>query len=266
MKHALILLCLMVGSARAAEPAAEHPLMPVLKLAYERLAYLDTQIQDYTCDFVKQERIDGRLLQREYASLKLRHERIQDGRLVPLAVYLQFLGPDDIEGREVLYVQGRNNGQLIARRGGPRLSYITMAMDPRGELAMQRSHYPITEIGIKSLIERLIEVGEEDLQYGECDVKYFENVTVDRRPCTVIEVTHPFRRTNFRYHVARIFIDDQLRLPIRYASYTWPDEPDGQPRLVEEYTYLNLRFNVGLADKDFDTHNKDYGFGDHVSR
>ncbi|MEE8451375.1 MAG: DUF1571 domain-containing protein, partial [Thermoguttaceae bacterium] len=115
--------------------------------------------------------------------------------------------------------------------------------------------------GIKSLIKRLYEVGREDIRYGECDVQYFEDVAVNGRSCTVIQVTHPVRRTNFRYHVARIFLDDELQVPIRYAAYDWPTGGDNRPALVEEYTYIDLKLNIGLTDWDFDTRNEAYGFG-----
>jgi hypothetical protein len=31
--------------------------------------------------------------------------------------------------------------------------------------------------------------------------------------------------------------------------------------LVEEYTYADLRLNVGLEDRDFDASNAEYAFG-----
>jgi len=74
------------------------------------------------------------------------------------------------------------------------------------------------------------------------------------------QVIHPVRRPHFRYHMARIFIDDELQLPIRYASYDWPENPGGQPRMMEEYTYLDLKLNVGLTDRDFDYRNENYNF------
>ena len=55
-------------------------------------------------------------------------------------------------------------------------------------------------------------------------------------------------------------MDDELQLPIRYASYDWPAAPGQEPPLLEEYTYLNMKVNVGLTDADFDRGNKDYGF------
>ena len=85
---------------------------------------------------------------------------------------------------------------------------------------------------------RLVEVGEQDLKYGECEVKYFSHAKINQRPCTVIQVVHPLPRDVFLFHLARaLFVDDEWKLPIRYESYDRPTEPGGEPRLIEEYTY-----------------------------
>ena len=262
MQHALISLLIVAAQGHGLEPVEEHPLTPVLRLAYDRYQQTGTQIKDYSCILVKRERIDGRLLQREHALVKVRHAQVADGRVsVPFSVYLRFFGPAEMKGREAIYVEGQNHGKLIARRGGTRLAYFTTALDPRSDLAMRRNRYPITEIGVRNLIKRLYEVGREDIRYGECDVNYLKGVTVNQRVCTAIEVIHPVRRSNFRFHIARIFIDDKFQVPIRYASYDWPDRRGGPPPLLEEYTYLDLKLNVGLTDRDFDTRNEAYGFG-----
>ena len=125
---------------------------------------------------------------------------------------------------------------------------------------MKGQRYPITELGIANLTKRLIEVGEHDKQYGECDVKFFQGAKVMDRVCTIIQVTHPVPRRNFIFHMARIYVDDQLNLPIRYEAYDWPDKPGEKPVLLEEYTYVNLKVNQGLTDADFDVHNPQYGF------
>ena len=67
----------------------------------------------------------------------------------------------------------------------------------------------------------------------------------------MIEVIHPTPRRNFRFHKAQVFIDNELRVPIRYAAYLWPENPGEQPPLEEEYTYLNLKLNNGFTDADF---------------
>ena len=73
-------------------------------------------------------------------------------------------------------------------------------------------------------------------------------------------MVHPVPRRNFRFHIARIFVDKELGVPIRYASYDWPKNPGDQPGLIEEYTYLNMKLNQGFADADFSPDNPDYNF------
>jgi len=232
----------------------EHPLMPSIRMAREGLRRIDANISDYTCKLVKRERINGEVLPREFMAVKIRHE--------PFSVYMYFLGPKNIRGRECIYVEGQNDNKLIAHEGGGKISRSlpTVEIDPNGFLAMRNQRYPITEVGVRNLIYRLIERAEPDTKYGECDVQIYRNAKVNGRVCTGLEVTHPVRRKNFLYHKARIFIDDELQLPIHYSSYDWPSTPGGPAELIEEYTYLDIKVNPGLTDKDFDRNNPDYAF------
>ena len=74
---------------------------------------------------------------------------------------------------------------------------------------------------------------------------------VNKRSTTCIRVYHPVPRDNFQFHIAKVFIDDELGVPIRYEAYTWPKQPGGEPVLDEEYTYLDVKINVGFTDADF---------------
>jgi hypothetical protein len=112
-----------------------------------------------------------------------------------------------------------------------------------------------------NLAKRLVEVAEHDKQFGECDVNFYPNAKVNGRICTCVQVSHPVPRRNFRFHLARVFIDDELTIPIRYEAYDWPQEAGGQPVLLEEYTYMNVKTNNGFTDADFDPKNTAYKFG-----
>jgi outer membrane lipoprotein-sorting protein len=86
------------------------------------------------------------------------------------------------------------------------------------------------------------------------------NAKVNGRVCSCVQVVHPVPRRNFRFHLARVFIDDELLIPIRYEAYDWPHEEGGQPVLMEEYTYMNVKINNGFTDADFDPKNTAYKF------
>jgi hypothetical protein len=231
----------------------EHPHTPVLKMAYVALERMDKSIADYECLMVKRERIDGKLGDHQYVHSKVRTK--------PFSVYLYFLAPDAVKGREVIYVDGQNDGKLIAHDSGFKGRLLKrIYLDPTSPLAMNGQRYPITKLGIRNLTKELIDVGEHDKQFGECDVKFFQGAKVQDRVCTCIQVVHPVPRKNFKFHLARIYIDDELKVPIRYESYDWPQKEGGQPVLLEEYTHTKLKINVGLTDADFDPDNPNYNF------
>lgn len=230
---------------------AEHPMMPAIRWAKGELPRIE-KIEDYTCTLVKREQVDGQLTEHQYIYLKVRHE--------PFSVYMYFLAPSGMKGQEALYVANANDGKLQAHGSGLVGLLKTFSLDPTGPLAMKGNRYPITEVGILNLVRKLIEVGDHDVQYGECDVRVTKNAKVNDRICTMLEFTHPVPRREFRFNVARVYIDDELNLPIRYEAFGWPTERDGKPVLLEEYTYVNLKLNQGLKDIDFSTNNPDYQF------
>lgn len=242
------------ASDAAANVAGEHPLEPALALAAKGLASIKANINDYSCTVVKRERIDGKLGEHEYMFAKIRQK--------PFSVYLFFLGPEAVKGQEVIYVDGLNDGNMLAHAGsGVRAMVGTVALKPQSMLAMQGNRYPITELGVENLAKRLVEVAQHDKQFGECEVNFFPNAKVNGRICTCVQVVHPTPRRNFRFHQARVFIDDELLIPVRYEAYDWPEQAGGAPVLMEEYTYMNVKINQGFTDADFDPKNPSYKFG-----
>jgi hypothetical protein len=227
-----------------------HPLEPALRVAKEGLAFIDANIRDYQAILYKQERIDGELQEQEVAYIKVRHD--------PFSVHLFFLKPH--RGRECLYVEGANEGKLLAREGsGLKRRVGVVKLDPDGHFAMAGQKYPITKIGVRKLTSELIDVATNDVNFGECEVLTSQTEIGaqggEKRPVTLITVIHPTPRRSFRFHKAEVFIDNELRVPIRYAAYMWPASPEEQPPLEEAYTYVNMQVNNGFTDADFDPEN-----------
>lgn len=144
----------------AAQPRSDHPFAPAVKRAKASLAAM-AAIKDYSAVMVKQERINGKLNDMEFMHAKIRNE--------PFSVYLRFLAPKGIRDREVIYIAGQNDGNLIAHES-PNRGLIgilaqtklvgSTSLAPTSTLAMIGNRYPITEIGLLNLTKRLIEVGE----------------------------------------------------------------------------------------------------------
>lgn len=239
---------------------SQHPLAGALKIAVDAYEHIQQNVHDYECRFMRRERVDGELGAYEYMDAKVRHAR-QNGELgkVPYSVYLKFLKPAALRDREVLYVDGLYRNRLIVHNGGGSFSYVTTELRPESNLAMHGNRYPITEFGFENLLKRLIEVAQEDiLREAECKVTFYENSKINQRPCTGVLVVHPERDAASRFHMARVFLDKELKIPLLFESYDWPAETGGKPQLLEQYSYSDVRLNVGLTDADFDRENPSY--------
>jgi hypothetical protein len=239
-----------------------RPLDTALQIARDGLAQCRTQVNDYTAMLVKRETVDGVLSEHEFMFVKVRNRKIVNGQLVsPLSVYLTYLKPASVKGREVVYVEGKNDGNLIAHEGGFKGRFLpTVPLPPTGMLAMRGQRYPITEIGIENLMVKLIERGETARQFPDVTCTFRKNAKVKDRVCTVLEVTQPNRHPQLEFYQAQVFIDDAYNLPVRYIAYDWPSKQGDPLKVIEEYNYLDLKLNVGLTDADFDPKNPQYNF------
>jgi len=226
----------------------KHPLQPVMHVMRGVLDHIDQQVQDYSCTLIKRERLDDELGERQHIFMKVRQQ--------PFSVYMHFLQPH--KDREVLYVAGMNDGDLIALDGGwKRKIMAPVSLDPEGMLAMSGQKYPITRVGMRNLCEEYLKTLEEDIQYSECEVDINPNSRIGGRSATLIQVMHPTPRKAFRSHISRIFLDNELRVPVHFDAFLWPAEANGTPPLEESYTYTNLKINQGFTSKDFDKENPD---------
>ncbi|MDR0520680.1 MAG: DUF1571 domain-containing protein [Planctomycetaceae bacterium] len=242
---------------------AEHPLIPVIRWA-ERERPKIADIKGYTATVQKQECIGGVVQGFQIMETKVRHN--------PFSVYIKFRFPKEMNGQEAIYVRGQNDSKLFAHGVGVQKMVGTLKLDPNGILAMRGNKYPITEMGILNLVDKLLEVGRKDSQYGECDVSYKEDCKIggvkDKdgnykkppRECTLIQVTHPVPRKEFIFHIARIYVDKELNVPIQYESYDWAKKAGEPPMLIEAYSYIDLNLNVKLTDEDFDYQNPKYSY------
>lgn len=246
--------------AASNEQMGTHPLDSVLELARDALARMQNEVDDYTGRLIKRERIKGVLGSEVQMQFKIRTRRESEGKVTrPLSAYLKFIEPKSARGREVIWTEGANGNKLIGHEGGY-LNLMRVELEPTGMLAMMDNKYPITEIGLTRLVEKLIEKGERDRLVGPCEVQIIEDQHVGDRNCRLIQVTHPQPDPRYDFHIAQIFIDTERMIPLRYAAFLWPKEVGGEPLLEEEYTYLDVKLNVGLTNADFDPNNKAYNY------
>ena len=238
---------------------AEHPFDPLLKLAELSLQEIDENIKDYTATLISQVRIGEKVKDEKYLALKIRHARTEGKKKIPFSVYTLFLKPQANVGQEAIWVEGQNNDNLIGHANGL-MNIKRFYLSPDGPIAMEGNRYPIRLIGMRNLIVKMVDMAKDEREYGECTVTLKRNVEVNGRLCTMFEAAHPVKRDYFDFHIARIYIDDNHNIPVAYEGFLWPEEEGDEPPLLERYFYTDIKFNVGLTDKDFDPSNEEYNY------
>ena len=228
--------------------ADNHPLKPCVTRAEESLQALQA-LQDYSAVLFKQEMLQNKLLT-QTMFVKFRQ--------APFSVYLKFEQPH--AGREVIYVDGLNKGKLLAHDAGFRSLAGTVTFLPASKEALAENRYPITQAGMAKMLEAVIAQWQAEAQYQEIVVSDFASVKVSDEPCVMLETIHPQPRDHFKFHKTRLYLQTETKLPIRLEQYGWPEKEGGEPVLMEEYTYTQIKTNLGLTDVDFDKTNKAYQF------
>jgi len=238
------------------EIASQHPLTPVIEYARQEQNYLRQTVVDFTCRLVKREQIDGFLQDYHYIDMEVREQTDGGGRVAqPLSIYLHFLGPELVAGRKIVFVEGQNDGKMLVRNGGRHFDYVVARIDPDGKNAREESLVPITQISFTRLLGKMVEVLERhrlaDPTGENTEAVRIAGARINQRPCTLVRVTHPRKMDGLEFHVANVFVDDELHVPVRVDYSDWPKYPRGPVPLIAEYTYTELKLNVNLPDAAF---------------
>ncbi|MEM6980821.1 MAG: DUF1571 domain-containing protein [Planctomycetota bacterium] len=243
--------------------SSDHPLKPILAIATKNAEHIAATVNDYSCRLVKRERIDGELQEYQFMMIQMRRAQTEP-EPKPMAVFVRYLAPALLRDRRLLFIDGENDNKVLVRKGGRSLDYLQLQIDPNGIMARRESRYPINEIGFDQIIKRLIELIREDIQADpngdNTVVEVFKDAKIKNRICTHYRVTHPRPSDELTYYQASLYLDDEQRVPVRVRVIDWPQnfDPDAssdekQPAvLLEEYTYIDLKLNVGLDDDTFD--------------
>ncbi len=252
MKHtialAVSLLTVMFSAGEGLAESKEHPLDPVIRVVSKSLAKIE-QIPAYEATFIKNELVGNRMVAQKMR-MKFRRR--------PFSVYFYFYG--DQEGREVIYVEGKNKGKLLAHETGLAGLVGTLELAPGDTMAMSENRYPITEAGIEKLLSNALKQLKEGTKYAESDVKYYKNAKLAKMTCNVIEISHPEPRQQFPFHMTRLWIDRESGIAVRLQQFAFPAREGIKPPIVEDYAFTDIRTGIELTDRDFDENNPDYNF------
>ena len=233
----------------------------VIELAVASRKKMSESLHNYTARFVKQEADDNGVVGEEgeifmKVQTRLGNEN-DDGAM---RVYLRFERPGNVKGREVIWGEDIYGGRMQVKEAGM-LGMMTLSLDPTGPIAMMGQRYPISEIGLVRLTEKLIERGQKDVDDPNVTVMISKNQTIGDLTVDLIQVKRA-KPSNVEddFSLAEIAFDPKEMLIVRYRSFGWPADGDEELPLQESYTYFDVKANTNLSDKDFDTTNSEYSF------
>ena len=248
------------ADAAAGQSVNDKHFLLLQVLLLERAEQKLKKVLSYTTTFSKQERLNGCLGDSQVMNMKVRHK--------PFSVYMKWLVGD--KGRELLYVDGENDGKMLARVGGIRGRLLpALKLDPNGSLAMKESRYPITKAGILELVNELLGYRKRDLEnHDQVVCTYIDNQLVNKTPCYGFVVEYKTKTYSELYRKSMVMIDQKSGLPIFVKNFTWPHEEDNyktaqeedEATIIEQYVFTDIKMNPQLADADFDKANKKYSF------
>ena len=245
-------------SAVATDMLAQGKAAMMLNLLLLEKGYAQfSKFSDYTATFFKRERVDGILGDGQIVNIKVRHE--------PFSIYMKWVVGD--RGREVLYVDGENDGKLLVKKGGFAGRLLgALKLDPDGSLAMKESRHPVTRAGLLNLVGELIKHRRKEVLLKEgFKCVMLDNQEVNQRPCYGFVLEFDDRTVSRIYRKSVLYLDKELLVPLHLQNYTWPEkegEIDAQnldaETIIEHYTFSNIKLNQNLADPDFDRTNENY--------
>ncbi len=215
-------------------------------------------LHGYTVNFDKQEEVHGTLLDEQSMFIKCRQK--------PFSIYLRWDQGDT--GREVIFVAGADDGKMIAHDGGWKAKIPAFQLSPDSWLAMRDARYPVTNAGLSSLIDVMLEIHEEDLSTANYEICKIESgCESDARPSLKFTTIYRSPAASPVYRKSVTHLDCDLNLPLHTEHFGWPasgkaSDPSGcdDSTLIERYTFRNLALDAALTDADFDRANESYNF------
>ena len=256
---AVAAMALLASAARADEPkpppaAQDKPwqLADVYAWADKLLKRLDG-IESYTATIAARERLDDGVNGYKRIYLKFRRK--------PKSFYMYFLGPQPIQGRQVLYAENLNAGRTLLHEGNRARAQRELFSLPPNEIKPATSGYVWRPevLNMRDLTKGFVQFLKKHDGNGAWQVRRYPGAKINGRLCTMIEVDH---RTGNRRFVMHVFADDKLHVPNRFELLT-SDPKQNKLELLEEYTFLNVKLDPPLTDRDFDLNNPDYRFVEH---
>ncbi len=197
----------------------------------------DAKYQDYTCTFCKTERINGQLRPEQQIDVKFRD--------TPFSVAMHWL-TNSPKADRILFVQGQNNDKMLAQPKGM-LALLTngaVTRDPCGKDVMADTLRPVTLFGFKNMMTSLLDIYQQAHDNGESVDSFNGYAVIGGKKVLACQRVLPYRK-GYPAKTTTWYIDPEWMVPLGMEAYDWNDQ------LICRYLYTDVKFNVGMTEKDF---------------
>jgi len=201
---------------------------------------------DYTCTFIKHERINGRFMPKQVVDVAYRQQ--------PYSVAMAWRTTDEDgsgltmpKGDRALFVEGRWDSQMLVRPTSGLLQALTggsVRRDPIDPDVMQNTLRPINSFGFERSLVSLLGVYTDAHEAGDLATGTEGTARIDGRD--VIILTRALPPVN-DYPAARtvIAIDLEYLVPVLVEGYDW------QGQKFCTYQFKDIQFNLDLPEERF---------------
>jgi hypothetical protein len=237
------------STARSTSPLWSLAQSDPMKLAHLGQERYQTEINDYRCVLIKQERLPAGMSDVQEVEVRFRKE--------PRAVYMIWL-ENAAEAKRALFKPEDprytdDRGNLLARvePAGSivRLFVKDLYLPIHGERAHSASRRTMDECGFGAIFEMLSHINNLALQQGVLDLRFAGAGQVDGRPTFILVRNLPYQGQKGAYPDAHmvLHLDQEWLLPVAVESFA---DHEGR-NLLGRYVFTSIELNPGLTDRDF---------------
>jgi hypothetical protein len=195
------------------------------------------QVRDYTCLYITQQRLEGKVGKEQHVSVKLRAE--------PYSVFMKWL-KNPVLAERPLYVKGRYDDMLLVKPSGISGlfvgSHVKRALDSRDAAKVSRRR--IDEFGFAQILERICDVNAKAKEANQLTLRFDGVGQIRTRETYVIERHLPQERAYPDQRLV-VHIDQEWLVPLAMWCYGADDQ------LLGRYEFHDVKLNLDLSPTEF---------------
>jgi len=209
------------------------------------LKYYDGKVRGYQLTMQKQERLQGRLQNREIIEVAFREQ--------PFSVSMRWLEGARKADR-VAYVAGENDGMMLAHPAGVAGKLVKVVRrQVDSDEARESGRYTLDQFGFKNSLKRILASMQDAKKKQALHLEFLGEAKVfesNARICFKLKRTYAEPESDGTQELT-LYVDRENFLPIGIVVKGKVEPATGNRELLGEYFFRDLRLNPQLSAEQF---------------